>query len=656
MGQISFRLTHKIMAIALIGVSALAAFGTIYLVGNRSQETSRQLADNARAAADLNQKLLTDLLEARRAEKDFLLRRDQKYAARHAELSTAIKRELDELGAISRSFEQAALGDRIATVVKGFATYNTEFSATEQAENRLGLNETLGLSGSLRSAVHDIEAKLKEVNDPRLTSGMLTLRRHEKDFMLRRDPKYITELKAAAAEFGKAIAGADLAPSTKADIGQKLDKYQKDFLSWTDGSQDAARHSAAMSKAFAEIEPVIAEIGKTVGRQYSMAQTAAAETSNTVKQGMLVTLGISLLLVGGASFLIGRGISNAIRSMVQAMTRLAGGDSSIRIPGLGRRDEIGEMAGAVEVFKTNMIEAERLRAEQAEVEQRQLQQRKADMAALADGFETAVGEIIETVSSASTELEASATTLTRNAQHGQSLATTVASASEEAAAGVQSVASATEELSASVNEISRQVQESARIAGEAVGQARRTNERVSELSKAATRIGDVVELINTIAGQTNLLALNATIEAARAGDAGRGFAVVASEVKALAEQTAKATGEIGQQIASIQSATAESVDNIREVSGTIERLSHISSTIAAAIEEQGAATQDISRNVQHTAQGTQRVSDNIVEVQHGATETGSASAQVLSAAQSLSEESNRLKLEVGRFLETVRAA
>jgi len=211
-------------------------------------------------------------------------------------------------------------------------------------------------------------------------------------------------------------------------------------------------------------------------------------------------------------------------------------------------------------------------------------------------------------------------------------------------------------MASSITEISRQVQESARIAGDAVGQARTTTERVSELSKAATRIGDVVELINTIAGQTNLLALNATIEAARAGEAGRGFAVVASEVKALAEQTAKATGEIGQQINGIQAATNDSVNAIKDISGTIEKLSEISSTIAAAVEEQGAATQEISRNVQQAAQGTQQVSSNITDVQRGATETGSASSQVLSAAKSLSGDSGRLKAEVSKFLTSVRAA
>jgi methyl-accepting chemotaxis protein len=326
------------------------------------------------------------------------------------------------------------------------------------------------------------------------------------------------------------------------------------------------------------------------------------------------------------------------------------------MPDTSSQDFDPEMADAVQVFKTSMTENERMRADQAEIEQRRARQRKADMTQLADQFETAVGQIVEAVSSASTELEASANTLTDTATRSQKLATTVAAASEEASTNVQSVASATEELSSSVTEISRQVQESARMANDAVDQARTTNEHVSELSKAAARIGDVIELINTIAGQTNLLALNATIEAARAGEAGRGFAVVASEVKALAEQTAKATGEIDQQISGIQDATKRSVTAIKNISGTIARLSEISSTIAAAVEEQGAATQEISRNVQQAAQGTQEVSANVTDVQRGATETGTSSSQVLSAAKSLSQDSNGLKLELDRFLVNVRAA
>ena len=283
-------------------------------------------------------------------------------------------------------------------------------------------------------------------------------------------------------------------------------------------------------------------------------------------------------------------------------------------------------------------------------------EKKATIGRLASEFENAIGNIVGTVSSASTELEASAGALTATAERSRELAARVAMASEEASTNVQSVASATEQMTSSVQEIGRQVHESSRIAGEAVDQARKTNDRVGELAKAAARIGDVVELINNIAGQTNLLALNATIEAARAGEAGRGFAVVASEVKALAEQTAKATGEISQQINGIQSATDESVLAIKEIGNTIGKMSEIASTIAAAVEEQGAATQEISRNVQQAAAGTTLVSSNITDVQRGATETGSASAEVLSAARSLSSDSSRLSVEVGKFLSSVRAA
>ena len=386
------------------------------------------------------------------------------------------------------------------------------------------------------------------------------------------------------------------------------------------------------------------------------ARELASATDHTiwvVSGTMIVGLAVGIVL---GLLVITFGIARPIRALVDCMETLTKGDYTVAVPGVGRKDEIGIMAGSVEVFRNNGLEVERMREGQAEQERLAAEQRKADMHRLADDFEAAVGNIIRTVSSSSTELEAAANTLTHTAEQTQQLSVSVASASEEASGNVQSVATATEEMAASVNEIGRQVQQSSRIAGEAVQQAQTTDTRINELSQAAGRIGDVVKLITAIAEQTNLLALNATIEAARAGDAGRGFAVVAQEVKALAAQTAKATDEIGTQIASMQAATQDSVTAIKDIGATIDRVSEIASTIAAAVEEQGAAIQEIARNVQQAAEGTNQVAANITEVNRGASETGSASSQVLASAQALSKDGNHLRVEVERFLATVRAA
>jgi methyl-accepting chemotaxis protein len=426
-------------------------------------------------------------------------------------------------------------------------------------------------------------------------------------------------------------------------------------------SDETAQLRDSAMKSFAAAEKLVAlqrAVTDRLRERVDFFARAASKEYEGTSWLLIVVIALGIGIGTLLGYLIGHfGIVKPINALKAVMEELAAGNFGVVLPGLDRRDELGDMARAVGNFKVKAEEKARTDAEAKAVqEQAAARQRKEDMHRLADGFEAAVGEIVQTVSSASTELEASARTLTTTAERAKGLTSSVAEASGEASSNVQSVASATEELSSSINEISRRVQESARIAGEAVAQAQATNDRVSELSKAASRIGDVVELINTIAGQTNLLALNAKIEAARAGEAGRGFAVVASEVKALAEQTAKATGEIGHQISSIQTATAESVSAIQQIGTTIEKLSEISATVAAAVEEQGAATQEISRNVQQAAHGTEQVSSNIIEVQHGTNETGSASSQLLSSAQSLSEDSNRLKLEVEKFLSGVRAA
>jgi methyl-accepting chemotaxis protein len=425
-----------------------------------------------------------------------------------------------------------------------------------------------------------------------------------------------------------------------------------------DAAQRAIYEAVRASRAAAD--QLQAAVRGYVDYTDSEAQATGAAASAAAERAQTIMIIVSLLgVLGGiviGYLLAAFGISRPVAASVGSLNTLASGNLTSEIYGVGRGDEIGQIASAMQVFKDNMNRARQLEAEAKETEARTAAERKATLARMAEDFEKAVGSVVGTVSASATELEAAAQSMSATAEETSRQATTVAAASEQASTNVQTVSAAAEELSSSIAEISRQVSESAKIAGDAVSEASRTNARVANLAEAAQKIGDVVKMINDIAGQTNLLALNATIEAARAGEAGKGFAVVASEVKSLATQTAKATDEIAAQITAIQGATGEAVEAIKGIGTTIGRISEITTGIASAVEEQGAATQEIARNVQQASAGTNQVSANIAGVNRAATDTGAASAQVLSAANDVARQGEMLRSEVGKFLATVRAA
>ena len=393
----------------------------------------------------------------------------------------------------------------------------------------------------------------------------------------------------------------------------------------------------------------------TLAARFEVAHQESLTIISSAAWLQMIVATIAVLLGTAAAAVSGRSIVKPLAGMTAAMHRLAGGDHSVTVPSADATDEVGEMAKAVEVFKANMIRNGELAAEQArEQTTKELRQRTVD--GYIGDFDQSVRDMLHTLASAATEMQASAQSMAQTATNTNEQASTMAAAAEQASANVQTMAAATEEMAASANEISHQVSRSAQITARAVESARHTDHQVQSLSEAAQRIEDVVAIINGIAGQTNLLALNATIEAARAGDAGKGFAVVASEVKALAGQTGKATEEIGAQIQAIQLATKEAVDAIKAISATINEVNDISTAIAAAMEEQGATTGQMTRNTQEAARGTQDVSSTISGVSEGANATGAAASQVLAAAGDLGKQAETLRAEVDGFLDKIRAA
>ena len=454
-----------------------------------------------------------------------------------------------------------------------------------------------------------------------------------------------------------ALAGAGVADDRVAAFATVFDTYIKAAKAVIDMAEsDAGTALLLMSKAQRSFDEASRQLDG-FQKQLSAAREAQIGTIYAEMGRGRAVFAVAILAVlaaaGTLSWLIGRRIAAPIVEMARTVDGIAGKQYEQTIPALGQKDEIGRMAGAIDVLRRQSMTADRLAEEQQHRHEVEAERRKALEAAVAT-FEGAVGSVVAGVAAAATEMTASSQAMSGIADDVAQQATTVAAASEQTSANVQTVASASEELSASIAEIGRQASSSAAVAGRAVDEASRTDAKMQGLVEAAARIGDVLRLISDIAGQTNLLALNATIEAARAGEAGKGFAVVASEVKSLATQTGKATEEIAAQIKAIQDATRDSVGSIQGIGRTIAEINEIATTIAAAVEQQGAATQEIARNIQEAARGSQAVSATIASVNQASGEAGTAATRVLGAADELSRQSETLRVRVDEFLAQVR--
>ena len=645
------------LSIQVNSITAVGFAGILILALGTSLGLNRLMAiQDEQAAATMALKDVEDLryyfLNARRNEKDFLIRMEEKYVAKHAETITQIRDYLDKLARHhAQDTENSAL---ITQVDQSLAAYETQFAAVASAWLEIGLDEKSGLQGSLRQSVHGVETALKEFDTPELSVLMLMMRRHEKDFIMRVAPKYVDRMDKRLAEFTEAIALSAIPPDRHPSILEKMALYHKDFRAYAEKRIALVDRTKKLSTLFAVAVPFEEELIANTIAGYDDARAAAVDTAAVTKTALIAAGGLFSVIMLIAGLLISAGIVRPLKRVSEVMDDLANGQRGLDVPYTETTNEIGVMCRAVENFQQKIAEGEATQRQQL-TEQKHQVARAEKITATVGRFEQSMAGTLAKFEASIGQLSDASETVANAADNVELESSSVAGSSTEASSNIQTVASATEELSASIGEIASQVSHSTQVSSGAVNEANTTNRKVEELAAQAEQIGAVLKLIGDVAEQTNLLALNATIEAARAGDAGKGFAVVANEVKTLASQTTNATSQIEQQIGHVQESIKEAANAIVGVTRTISTMDEISSTIASAVEQQRAATSEIAKNIDEASNGSKVVSTSSVSVRNAANDSKAAATSMTRAASDLTKESTALSHTVKEFVAELQA-